>query len=168
MFLTFIGAAGTVTGSKLLVECDGAPLPGRLRHVPGPRRDRPRNSDLPFGSTRKRRRRGDPDPRPPRPLRIPAGPRPRRIRRAGLLLAELRLLVPIILRDSARLQAEDTAWARKKGFSRHARPEPLYDVNDASVRSPMLRPVEFAVEFHPVDGSVAALVLVGTSWARRS
>jgi metallo-beta-lactamase family protein len=66
-------------------------------------------------------------------------------------------LVPIILRDSARLQEEDAAFARKKGFSRHAQPKPLYGVDEAEHAIEMLTPVEFGVEFVPVDGVTAHL-----------
>lgn len=40
-------------------------------------------------------------------------------------------LAEVILRDSARIQTEDAAWAAKKGFSKHNPPKALYDENDA-------------------------------------
>ncbi len=66
-------------------------------------------------------------------------------------------LAPIILRDSAKLQAEDTAWARKKGFSRHAQPESLYGIDDAEHAIALLRPIQFGVDFHPADAATAHL-----------
>lgn len=53
-------------------------------------------------------------------------------------------LAELILLDAAHLQEEDAAWARKKGFSRHAEPEPLYTTNDALRALKLLRP-------HPYD-----------------
>ena len=40
-------------------------------------------------------------------------------------------LADVILRDSARIQTEDAAWAAKKGFSKHNPPKALYDEADA-------------------------------------
>jgi metallo-beta-lactamase family protein len=41
-------------------------------------------------------------------------------------------LAEIILRDSARIQVEDAKYAAKKGFSKHNPPMALYDENDAN------------------------------------
>ena len=41
-------------------------------------------------------------------------------------------LAEVILLDSARIQTEDAKWAAKKGFSKHNPPKPLYDENDAT------------------------------------
>jgi len=49
-------------------------------------------------------------------------------------------LAELILLDSAHLQEEDAAWAKKKGYSRHADPEPLYTTNDALRVLKLLRP----------------------------
>ena len=40
-------------------------------------------------------------------------------------------LASVILQDSARIQVEDAKFARKKGYSRHKDPQPLYDEDDA-------------------------------------
>lgn len=40
-------------------------------------------------------------------------------------------LLELMLMDAAHLQEEDAAWARKKGFSKHKNPEPLYNSFDA-------------------------------------
>lgn len=50
-------------------------------------------------------------------------------------------LTPILLADSGRLQEEDARWAAKKGYSRHERPEPLYTEDDAREVTPRLRTV---------------------------
>src|SRR6478672_3775471 len=39
-------------------------------------------------------------------------------------------LMNLILTDSANLQVEEARYAKKKGYSRHANPEPLYDADD--------------------------------------
>lgn len=48
-------------------------------------------------------------------------------------------LTPILLSDSGRIQEEDARWAGKKGYSRHERPEPLYTEADAEAVTPHLR-----------------------------
>lgn len=40
-------------------------------------------------------------------------------------------LMQIMLLDSAKLQEEETEYAKKKGFSKHSNPEPLYTTEDA-------------------------------------
>jgi metallo-beta-lactamase family protein len=156
MFLTFIGGIGTVTGSKTLVEAGRGQFLVDCGLFQGPREVRSRN--------------WDPFPLDPASLASVVLTHAH-LDHCGYLPALVRdgfngpvfcspnsaELVPIILRDSAKLQAEDTAWALKKGFSRHAKPEPLYDINDAERAITMLRPVEFDVDFHPVDGVTAQL-----------
>src|SRR5690606_35226314 len=39
-------------------------------------------------------------------------------------------LMEIMLLDSAKLQEEEAEYARKKGYSKHANPEPLYKEED--------------------------------------
>ncbi len=56
-------------------------------------------------------------------------------------------LVKILLADSGHLQEEDARYARKKGYSRHKKPEPLYTEEDARAVSPQLRP-------HPMDQDI--------------
>lgn len=55
-------------------------------------------------------------------------------------------LVPILLADSGHLQEEDARWARKKGYSRHENPEPLYTEEDARAVTPLLRTVPFGAD----------------------
>ncbi len=57
-------------------------------------------------------------------------------------------LVKILLLDSAKLQEEEALFARKKGYSKHAEPKPLYDTRDAEAVFPLLRPVPYN---HPLD-----------------
>lgn len=166
MFLTFLGAAGTVTGSRTLVEpepVDGAPGERMLVDCgmfQGPRDVRSRN--------------WEPFPLDPATISCIVLTHAH-LDHCGFVPALVRdgftgpiycspntaALVPIILRDSARLQEEDTSWARKKGFSRHTDPQPLYDSDDAERAIALLRPVEFGRFFTPIPGIEARLDVGG-------
>lgn len=52
-------------------------------------------------------------------------------------------LVKLLLKDSAKLQEEEAAFARKKKYSKHENPQPLYDTKDVEKLLPMLHPAEF-------------------------
>lgn len=156
MFLTFLGGVGTVTGSKTLVEAGDGRFLVDCGMFQGPREIRSRNWD---------------------PFPIDADGLSAvilshaHLDHCGYLPALVRdgftgpvycspntaALVPIILRDSAKLQEEDTEWARKKGFSSHAEPKPLYDSNDAERAISLLRPVEFGQSFAPAVGVTCVL-----------
>lgn len=154
MYLTFIGAAGTVTGSKTLVE--PGPILVDCGMFQGPKEVRSRN--------------WEPFPVSPSGLASVILTHAH-LDHCGYLPALVRdgfsgpvycspntaELVPIILRDSARLQEEDTAFARRRGYSRHAQPEPLYDATNAEAAIGLLRPIAFGVDFHPADGVTAHL-----------
>ena len=109
--LSFLGAAGTVTGSRFLVEGGGCRFLVDAGLYQGLAELRRRNWDaVRPRSGLARRRRGD--PRPPRPLRLPARAGARRASRAGSCArARPRELAEIVLRDSAHLQEEDAAYA---------------------------------------------------------
>ena len=66
-------------------------------------------------------------------------------------------LAGIVLRDSAHLQEEDAEHARTHGYSRHTPPEPLYDRVDADTAARLLRPVDFETEFTVARGVSAEL-----------
>ena len=55
-------------------------------------------------------------------------------------------LVKILLRDSAKLQEEEAAYAQKKGYSKHSKPEPLYTIEDAEKVFPLLKRIPFEEE----------------------
>jgi len=55
-------------------------------------------------------------------------------------------LVKILLRDAAKLQEEEAAYAQRKGYSKHAKPEPLYTIEDAERVFPLLEPIAFEEE----------------------
>jgi metallo-beta-lactamase family protein len=54
-----------------------------------------------------------------------------------------RELMGIMLRDSAKLQEEEAEYARKKGYSKHSHPEPLYTVADVEKVLPLLEGYDY-------------------------
>jgi len=52
-------------------------------------------------------------------------------------------LISLILQDAGHLQEEQVRFARKKGYSRHPDPKPLYDAKDAQKAIRLLRPLTF-------------------------
>lgn len=142
MDLTFLGAAGTVTGSKTLVRSDDARLLVDAGLFQGLRNLRRRNWD---------------------PLGFPAvnldavvvshahldhcGYLPALVRQGFngriLLTPQAAALAEIVLRDSAKLQEEDAKYAAGKGFSKHRTPKPLYDSDDVERTLPLFEPLEF-------------------------
>lgn len=60
-------------------------------------------------------------------------------------------LAKILLLDSGKLQEEEAEFARKKGYSRHENPQPLYTMEDAEAVFPLLVPQAFGKPFsiHP-------------------
>ncbi|HTJ51161.1 MAG TPA: MBL fold metallo-hydrolase, partial [Cyclobacteriaceae bacterium] len=52
-------------------------------------------------------------------------------------------LMEIMLLDSAKLQEEEALYAAQKGYSKHSDPKPLYTTEDASQVFPMLQPHHF-------------------------
>jgi metallo-beta-lactamase family protein len=61
--------------------------------------------------------------------------------------AGTRDLCEILLRDSARLQEEEAAWANERGYSKHRPALPLYTEGDAAEALRLLRPCSFASEY---------------------
>jgi metallo-beta-lactamase family protein len=60
-------------------------------------------------------------------------------------------LAKILLLDSGKLQEEEAEYAKKKGYSRHDDPQPLYTMEDAEAVFPLLVPQPFETPFqiHP-------------------
>lgn len=56
-------------------------------------------------------------------------------------------LAKILLLDSGKLQEEEAEFALKKGYSRHENPQPLYTMKDAEDVFPMLVPMSFNKAF---------------------
>ena len=60
-------------------------------------------------------------------------------------------LLQLILLDSAKLQVEEANFARKKGYSKHANPQPLYDINDAKMVLPYVKSFEYDTDVSLTD-----------------
>jgi metallo-beta-lactamase family protein len=151
--LTFLGAAGTVTGSKYLVEAAGKKLLVDCGIFQGSHELSDRNY---------------------KPLAVD----PKTIDYAVLTHAHLDHtgwlpvlvedgyrgpiyanpatidLTSILLKDSAHLQEEDTLHAKKGKYSRHANPEPLYTAEDVDPVLKSIKPMprsggfDISPEFH--------------------
>ncbi len=171
--LTFLGGTGSVTGSKFLVEHAGHRVLVDCGLYQGLRELRALNWE----------------PLPIDPSTIDAvvithahldhsGYLPRLARQgfAGPVVCtrDTAALATIVLRDSAYLQEEEAAYARRAGFSKHSPPLPLYASDDAERVIGLLRHVDFGsaqpladdidVELNPAGhilGSATALLDVG-------
>ncbi|WP_373521617.1 MBL fold metallo-hydrolase RNA specificity domain-containing protein [Aquiflexum sp.] len=55
-------------------------------------------------------------------------------------------LTKILLKDSGKLQEEEANYAQKKGYSKHAKAQPLYTIEDAEKVFPLLQPIEMEKE----------------------
>ncbi|MGE0465297.1 MAG: MBL fold metallo-hydrolase RNA specificity domain-containing protein [Steroidobacteraceae bacterium] len=128
--LQFLGAAGTVTGSRYLIEADDRRILVDCGLFQGYKQLRERNrAEFPV---------------PPDSIDtlllthahldhsgyIPALVR-NGFRGQVHCTPATRDLCALLLRDSGHLLEEDAKYARKKGYSRHADPAPLYTVADA-------------------------------------
>jgi len=152
--LHFLGAAGTVTGSRHLLECDAGCLLVDCGLFQGRKENRLLNWE-PFQVAARR---------------IDAialthahidhiGNLPRLVRdgfrgkiygtRATLDLAH------ILLRDAAHLQEEEAKWANKKGYSRHNPALPLFTERDAERVFPFFHPVSYGERFSPLPDVTA-------------
>ncbi|MFM7013631.1 MAG: MBL fold metallo-hydrolase RNA specificity domain-containing protein [Actinomycetota bacterium] len=129
--IAFLGAAGTVTGSRFLLTCGETKVMVDAGLFQGIKALRERNWE---------------------PLEVDAsslsavvithahldhcGYIPRLVKdgfKGKIYLTEYTgKLAEVILLDSARIQVEDAKYAQKKGFSKHEPPLPLYDEDDAS------------------------------------
>jgi metallo-beta-lactamase family protein len=129
--LTFLGAAGTVTGSKYLVEAEGKRLLIDCGLFQGLKELRLRNWN----------------PLPEKPATFDwcllthahldhTGYLPRLVRDGfrGPIYADAATieLCTILLADSAHLQEEDADKAERGGYSKHAKPLPLYTREDVA------------------------------------
>ena len=60
-------------------------------------------------------------------------------------------LIKILLLDSAKLQEEEAKWAKKKGYSKHEDPQPLYVTEDVENVFPLIKIADYGSELsiHP-------------------
>lgn len=149
--MKFLGATGTVTGSRFLLEVGGERLLVDCGLFQGPKENRLKNWE---------------------PLPVsPAG-----IDRVLLTHAHIDHtgylprfcrdgfsnpihcthatgdLCRIMLKDSAHLQEEDAQWANKKGFSKHKPALPLYTVEDAEKALGLFESRFYGEDFHVCGG----------------
>ena len=152
--ITFLGAAGTVTGSKYLVTAGS----GRVLVDCG----------LFQGLKRLRERNWQPPPIDPRALDavvlthahldhtgyLPVLARSG-FRRPVYCTRATRDLLRILLPDSARIQEEEAEYANRRGYSKHRPALPLYTEADAQAALGLLRPVEWSASIEPAAGVTA-------------
>ncbi|WPP49367.1 MBL fold metallo-hydrolase RNA specificity domain-containing protein [Catalinimonas niigatensis] len=60
-------------------------------------------------------------------------------------------LARILLLDSAKLQEEEAEWAKKKGYSKHNPPKPLYTTEEAENTFRLFQPYEFDEDIYLRD-----------------
>ncbi len=138
--ITFLGAAGTVTGSKYLVEAEGKRLLVDCGLFEGSRELKQRNWD-----------KLTVDPATIDWVLLThahidhTGYLPRLVRNGyrGPIYANIATheLCTLLLPDSAHLQEEDARYAVKKGYSRHKPPLPLYTVAESQTALQQFREI---------------------------
>jgi metallo-beta-lactamase family protein len=165
--LTFLGAAGTVTGSKYLIEASNK----RLLVDCGIFQGTPELSDRNY----------KPLPTDPKSFDYlvlthahldHTGLLPRLVKDgyAGSIFANPATieLTTLLLKDSAHLQEDDAERARTKGYSRHANPQPLYTAEEVDPVLRALKPMprkgnfDISPEFH-IDSYDAGHILGSSS-----
>lgn len=142
MKLKFCGAAGTVTGSRYLIERDRSRILIDCGLFQGAKRIRQRNWEEPpfvpagIGTVLLTHAHID-----------HSGYLPVLVRRgfAGRILCTKATLelCQLLLRDSAYLQEEEARYANKRGYSRHKPALPLYTVEDAERALELLDAVDY-------------------------
>lgn len=60
-------------------------------------------------------------------------------------------LLKLLLLDSAKLQEEEADFARKKGYSKHDNPQPLYNTHDVEAALPLVKSYPFN-KVHQING----------------
>ena len=139
--LRFLGAAGTVTGSKFLLQTPKAQVLVDCGLFQGDREWRRRNwDDLPMDP-------GSLDAVVLTHAHLDhSGALPLLTRRGFLgpvvCTPATASLAAIVLRDAAHLQEEEALYANEAGFSKHAPALPLFDSADAEKAISLLRPLD--------------------------
>ena len=70
-------------------------------------------------------------------------------------------LAQLLLMDSTKIQEEDARYANKKGFSKHKPALPLYTSDDARVALGFMEPVDYGKWLEPAPGVRARFLNVG-------
>jgi metallo-beta-lactamase family protein len=158
--ITFLGGAGTVTGSKYLVRHGTESLLVDCGMFQGYKQLRLRNwNPLPIASDQVDAvllTHAHLDHSGYLPLLAREG-------FSGHVYASTgtRDLCRILLPDSGHLQEEDAAFANRHAFSRHSPALPLYTRQDALDCLPLLKAVDFGKSFAPIPGWRATLTPAG-------
>lgn len=156
--LTFLGGAGTVTGSKFLLTVDDRRILVDCGLFQGEKEVRLRNW-APF----------EPDPATITDVLLTHA----HMDHVGFLPALVKQgfhgrvhcsepsvrLAEIVLRDAGHLQERDALDAAEAGWSRHQPPLPLYRTEDVERTVPLLRGVEYGTDVDLGDG-------LGARWVR--
>lgn len=158
--LKFLGASGTVTGSKYLVEGGGKRILVDAGLFQGERKWRERNWDKP-----------DFDLASVDAVLLTHA----HIDHVGILPRYYQLglrcpvyatkptieLCQVLLPDSGRLQEEEASYRLERGRSRHTPPQPLYTERDAIDALQLFRPVPFHQRVEVLDGITARWTWMG-------
>lgn len=151
MRLSFLGAAGTVTGSRFLLEYGDRKVLVDCGLFQGLKQNRLKNWE----------------PFPVEPDAIDAVMLTHaHIDHIGYLPAIVRDgfsgpiyctratadLAAILLPDTGYLQEEEARWANRRGYSKHSPAKPLFTEKDARAVLPLLRPVQYGEHFAPLGG----------------
>jgi metallo-beta-lactamase family protein len=167
--LRFLGAAGTVTGSRFLIDTPRARVLVDCGLFQGLKELRLRN--------------WEPFPVDPRSLHAVvlthahldhSGYLPALVRQGYrgpvFCTANTEALCRILLPDAASLQEEDAAYANRKGFSKHEPALPLYTGEDAARALKLLRARPFGVEQEVAPGVRVSFRraghILGSAWLR--
>ncbi|WP_413578740.1 MBL fold metallo-hydrolase [Bdellovibrio sp. HCB290] len=146
MEIEFLGAAGTVTGSKFLVHNHGTQILVDCGMFQGFKELRELNwKDFPFDTKDINAvvlTHAHLDHCGALPLLVKRG------FKGPIYCTEPTLeLTEIILLDSAKIQEEDADYANRKGFSKHTPALPLYTTEDVERTLPLLKPVKLHAPF---------------------
>jgi metallo-beta-lactamase family protein len=151
VLITFLGGAGTVTGSKFLVQHDGQRLLVDCGLFQGYKQLRLRNrTPLPFEPNHLQAvalTHAHLDHSGYMPLLVKEG-----FKGKVWCTPGTRDLCNILLPDSGHIQEEDAAFANRHGFSKHNPALPLYTEDDARRSLKQLHTVEPLREFEPIRG----------------
>jgi metallo-beta-lactamase family protein len=158
--LTFLGAAGTVTGAKFLVEAPGARLLLECGMFQGLRELRARNWSPPPLDV------GSLDAVVLSHAHIDhSGYLPRLVREGfgGPIFCAPGTadLLGVMLPDAARLQEEEAEFRNRTHATRYDPALPLFTTEDAERALALVRPVPFTTRFAPAPGVEARLLVSG-------
>jgi metallo-beta-lactamase family protein len=165
--ITFLGAIGTVTGSKYLPEADGSRVLVDCGLFEGKKALRQNNwKPLPVDSASLDAvllTHAHLDHSGYLPVLIKAG-----FTGPVHCTSGTAALAHVLLRDSGHLQEEDARYANRKGFSKHHPALPLYTKADAEASLTALRPVSFNQPIRVNDKFSATFHrgghILGASW----